>query len=176
MLSVLARNCASTLSAARPPTRRHLLFRWNIPMIKRLLIILCFLALVAASSDVPEFVTRAVFDTHTHQASDLITTNMVKSAWFGAGGISTDGTFCLAAAEDTIASQPLTWTVTCQDHNDATMYGNMRMPDAWNGGTLTFTAVYLQRQANTGALVGHIMAQCRGPGEVVSGWGTEVAI
>jgi phosphatidylethanolamine-binding protein (PEBP) family uncharacterized protein len=102
---------------------------------------------------------------------------MRKSIWFGAGSLSTDGTQCAAPAEVTLASGPKTWTIICTDNDASTIYGNVRMPDSWDGGTITFTHVYVQTAANTGALNGDITAQCRGNGEAVSNtWGTEVAI
>jgi hypothetical protein len=105
-----------------------------------------------------------------------------KSIWFDAGSISTnstatDGQRCEAPAEVTLNSGPITWTIICDDHDSASMYGKVRMPDAWDGGTLTFTHVYLQTAADTSALNGDIAAQCRGNGEAPSStWGTEVAI
>jgi hypothetical protein len=100
-----------------------------------------------------------------------------KSVWFGAGSLSTDGTQCGAPAEVTINSGPKIWTIICTDNDGSTIYGSVRLPDSYDGGTLTFTHVYLQTAANTGALNGDIAAQCRGNGEVPSStWGDEVAI
>jgi hypothetical protein len=104
-------------------------------------------------------------------------TALLKSAWFGAGALSTDGTQCANPAEVTINSGPKIWTAICTDNDGSTMYGSLKMPDGWNAGTVTFQHVYLQTAANTGALNGDIAAQCRGNGEVPSStWGTEVAI
>jgi hypothetical protein len=101
----------------------------------------------------------------------------IKSVWFGAGALSTDGTQCAVPTEVTINSGPKIWTIICADNDGSTIYGSVRMPDSWNAGTITFTHVYIQTAANTGALNGDIAAQCRGNGEVPSStWGTEVAI
>ena len=101
----------------------------------------------------------------------------LKSVWFGAGSLSTDGTQCAAPAEVTINSGPKLWTIICTDNDASTIYGSIKMPDSWDGGTVTFTHVYLQTAADTSALNGDIAAQCRGNGEAPSStWGTEVAI
>jgi hypothetical protein len=100
-----------------------------------------------------------------------------KSVWFGAGSLSTDGTQAAAPAEVTINSGPKLWTIITTDNDAATIYGSIRMPDSWDGGTLTFTHIYLQTAADTSALNGDIAAQCRGNGEAPSStYGTEVAI
>jgi hypothetical protein len=100
-----------------------------------------------------------------------------KSVWFGAGSLSTDGTQAAAPAEVTINSGPKIWTIITTDNDAATIYGSIKMPDGWDGGTVTFEHVYLQTAADTSALNGDIAAQCRGNGEAPSStWGTEVAI
>jgi hypothetical protein len=101
----------------------------------------------------------------------------LKSIWFGAGSLSTDGTQAAAPAEVTINSGPKIWTIITTDNDAATIYGSVKMPDSWDGGTVTFEHVYLQTAADTSALNGDIAAQCRGNGEAPSStWGTEVAI
>jgi hypothetical protein len=100
-----------------------------------------------------------------------------KSVWFGAGSLSTDGTQCAAPAEVTINSGPKIWTIICTDNDGSTIHGSVKMPDSWDGGTVTFEHVYLQTAADTNVLNGDIAAQCRGNGEVPSStYGTEVAI
>jgi hypothetical protein len=106
-------------------------------------------------------------------------TSIVKSVWFGASGLSVDGvgTGCDVPAEVTINSGPKIWTVLCDDSNTSTMYGSIKMPDSWNGGTVTFTHVYLQTAADTGVLNGDIACQARSNAEAPSAtWGTEIAI
>lgn len=101
----------------------------------------------------------------------------LKTVWFGAGSLSTDGTQCANPAEVTINSGPKIWTIICTDNDASTIYGSIKMPNSWDGGTLTFIHSYIQTAANTAALHGDIAAQCRGNGEAVSStWGTEVAI
>lgn len=108
--------------------------------------------------------------------SSLITTEL-RSMWFGAAGLSVDGTHCVTPAEVTINSGPKLYTTICADNDAASIYGSTTMPDGWDGGTVTFEHVYLQTAADTGPLNGDIAAQCRGNGEVPSStWGTEVAI
>jgi hypothetical protein len=100
-----------------------------------------------------------------------------KSVWFGAGSLSTDGTQAAAPSEATINSGPKIWTIITTDNDAATIYGSVKMPDSWDGGTVTFEHVYIQTAADTSALNGDIAAQCHGNGETVdSTWGTEVAI
>lgn len=100
-----------------------------------------------------------------------------KSIWFGAAALSTDGTQCAAPAEVTINSGPKLWTIICTDNDASTIYGSVKMPDSWDGGTVTFEHVYIQTAADTSALNGDIAAQCRGNGEAPSStWGSEVAL
>jgi hypothetical protein len=100
-----------------------------------------------------------------------------KSVWFGAGSLSTDGTQCAAPAEVTINSGPKIWTIICTDNDASTIYGSVKLPDNYDGGTFTFDHVYIQTAADTAVLNGDIAAQCRGNGEVPSStWGTEIAI
>jgi hypothetical protein len=102
----------------------------------------------------------------------------LKSVWFGAGSLSTDGTQCAAPAEVTpVASGPKLWSIICTDNDASSIYGSVQMPDSWDAGTVTFTHVYQQTAADTSALNGDIAAQCRGNGEAPSStYGTEVAI
>ena len=48
----------------------------------------------------------------------------LKSVWFGAGSLSTDGTQCAAPAEATINSGPKIWTIICTDNDASTIYGS----------------------------------------------------
>jgi hypothetical protein len=101
-----------------------------------------------------------------------------KSIWFGAGALSTDGTQCAAPAEVTpVASGPKVWSVLCANNSASVMMGSVRMPDSWDGGTVTFTHVYQQTAADTGALNGDIACQARSNGEAPSStYGTAIAI
>lgn len=102
----------------------------------------------------------------------------VKSIWFGAASLYGDGTQCPAdPTAATINSGPKIPTFICTDNDSSTLYGSIKMPDAWDAGTVTFTHVYIQTAANTGALNGDIACQAKGNGEAVNNtWGTEVAI
>lgn len=100
-----------------------------------------------------------------------------KSVWFGAGSLSTDGTQCAAPAEVTINSGPKIWTIICTENDASSIYGYLRMPDSWDGGTVTFTHVYIQTAADTGSMLGELSAQCHGNGETVdSTWGSVVEL
>jgi phosphatidylethanolamine-binding protein (PEBP) family uncharacterized protein len=101
-----------------------------------------------------------------------------KSIWFGAGSLSTDGTQCAAPAEVTpVASGPKLWSIICTDNDASTIHGSVRMPDSWDGGTVTFTHVYQQTAADTNVLNGDIACQARSNGEAPSStYGTEVAL
>ena len=91
-----------------------------------------------------------------------------KSAWFGAGALSTDGTQCAAPAEVTINSGPKIWTIICTENDASTMYWSFKTPDNWDSGTFTVDHVYIQTAADTGSMLGELSAQCRGNGEVVN--------
>jgi hypothetical protein len=101
-----------------------------------------------------------------------------KSIWFGAGSLSVDGTNCVAPAEATpVASGPKLWTIICADNASSTIYGSVRMPDSWDGGTVTFTQVYQQTAADTNILNGDISCQARSNGEAPSStYGSTVAL
>jgi hypothetical protein len=119
----------------------------------------------------------AVLVTDGASPQNLSWVSPIKTIWFGAGSLSTDGTFCAAPAEVVINSGPKIWTIICANNLSSTIYGSVKMPDSWDGGTVTFTHVYIQTAADTGILNGDIAAQCRGNGEVPSStWGTEVPI
>jgi hypothetical protein len=102
----------------------------------------------------------------------------LKSVWIGAGGLYGDGTNCPAdPTAATINSGPKIPTFICADNSSSILYGAMRLPDDWDGGTLTFQHVYVQTAADTNAVNGDVSAQCRGNGETPSStWGTAIAI
>ncbi len=102
----------------------------------------------------------------------------LKSFWVGAGALYGDGTNCPSRPTAvTINSGPVIPTFICTDNNGSRLTGAVKMPNDWDGGTLTFSHSYIQTASNTSALNGDVAAQCRGTGETVSStWGTEVAI
>ena len=102
----------------------------------------------------------------------------LKTIPFMAGSLYGDGTQCPADPTTvTINGGPKISSFICTDNDAATLYGSIKMPDGWDGGTVTFEHIYIQTAVNTGALNGDIAAQCRGNGEAPSStWGTEVAI
>lgn len=100
------------------------------------------------------------------------------SIWFGAEALFGDGTQCPSdPTAVTINSGPIMPTFICADNDGSTLYGQVRMPDSWDGGTVTFTHIYIQTAADTAVLNGDIACQARSNGEVPSStWGTEIAI
>lgn len=101
----------------------------------------------------------------------------IESIYWPAGAMVEDGTNCATPALVTINSGPKQYTVICTDNDSSTLYGNVGMPDSWDGGTVTMELQYLQTAADTDVLNSDIAAQCHGAGETVdSTWGTEIAI
>ena len=101
----------------------------------------------------------------------------VRSMYWGAGAMNSDGTQCADPAEATINSGPKMWTIICTDNDASIMHGTTTMPDGWNAGTVTFEVSYIQTAADTNVLNLDIAAQCRNNGTVVnSTYGTKVAI
>lgn len=99
------------------------------------------------------------------------------SVWFGAGSLDGDGAQCPALATTVqINSGPRIPTMICTDNDASTLYGSVKMPDSWDGGTVTFEHVYIQTAADTAVLNGDIAAQCYGNGEAVGSTWNEVAI
>ena len=115
--------------------------------------------------------------TTAYVQTELGNATEVRSMYWGAGAMSSDGTQCADPAEVTINSGPKQYTVICTDNDASTVYGSTVMPDGWDAGTVTFELAYVQTAADTNALNGDVTAQCRGAGETVNNtWGTEVAI
>ncbi|HMD81946.1 MAG TPA: hypothetical protein VKE92_11590, partial [Anaerolineales bacterium] len=69
------------------------------------------------------------------------------------------------------------YTIICADNDASSIYGEVVMPDAWDGGTVTFTHRYVQTAADTGVLNGDISTACRLATSTINAtWGSEVAI
>jgi hypothetical protein len=100
----------------------------------------------------------------------------VRSMYWGAAGISSDGTQCANAAEVTINSGPKLYTIKCADNDGSTVYGSTVMPDGWDAGTVTFELTSIQTAADTGAMNADVSAQCYGDGETVGSTWNEVAL
>ena len=100
-----------------------------------------------------------------------------KSVFLPAGALSTDGTNCAAPAEATINSGAVRWTITCADSDSSTIYGEVQMPDAWDGGTVTAMGSFVQTAADTNPMNSDIAFACRANGDTINNtWGTEVAM
>lgn len=102
---------------------------------------------------------------------------LVKSMYWGAVAMSSDGTNCADPAEVTINSGPKLYSIICTDNDGSRMHGSTVMPDGWDAGTVTFEVNYVQTAADTSALNLDVAAACRDAGTTVNGtYGTEVAI
>lgn len=102
---------------------------------------------------------------------------MRKSVFFPAGALSTDGTQCAAPAEVTINSGAKRWTIICAGNDSSTIYGEVQMPDSWDGGTVTMMGEFVQTAADTSAMNSDIAFACRANGDTINNtWGTEVAM
>lgn len=97
-----------------------------------------------------------------------------RSLFFGAGTFSTDGTNCATPVERTINSGPKLWTLNCGDAAGSIFYGNVTLPDAYNGGAITFELAAENENATpSGVLDFDFSAMCRGSGDAInSTWGT----
>jgi hypothetical protein len=101
-----------------------------------------------------------------------------KSIYLGAESLYGDGTQCPAAPSTvTINSGAPRSTFICTDNDGSSLYGEVAMPDAWDGGTVTFAHHYVQTAADTAVLNGDIAASCRLAAATINNtWGTEIAI
>ena len=100
-------------------------------------------------------------------------TKPLKSVYFDAAALSTDGTNCVAPVEATLNAGPKTWTFTCADNAASIFYGKVTMPDSWDAGTLTYELNVWHGTTETITFAGDFDCQCRGDGEVPSStWGT----
>lgn len=98
-----------------------------------------------------------------------------KQIYFPAGSLSVDGTQCSAPSEVTINSGAKRWTIVCADNDSSTIYGEVEMPDSWDGGTVTLMGTFIQTAANTSAINADIAMACRVNGDTVNNtWGTEI--
>jgi hypothetical protein len=104
----------------------------------------------------------------------------LRSVYFPAGALSTDGTQCGAPTERTpVASGLKLFTIICTDSDSSRMHGSVVMPDSWDAGTVTFSLTVLQTAADTSNLKWQVAAQCKGDGEALvatSSYGTEIEV
>jgi hypothetical protein len=98
-----------------------------------------------------------------------------KSVWMGASQLSVDGVQCANPAQVTLNSGPRVHTIICADNDASTIYGTMRLPANYDGGSITMIATYVQTAADTNALHADVSMQCRSnTGTINSSWGSEV--
>ncbi len=134
------------------------------------------------SADVTDhtFITDGTGDAEIVLPDDSIGSSeidtIVESFVWPAGAMVSDGTNCAAAASNTIGTNGPAYTVICTDNDASTVYGDLLMPDSWNGGTVVFKIAVIQDAADTGNLQADISAQCRGDTEAAGGFGTEIAM
>jgi hypothetical protein len=101
----------------------------------------------------------------------------LKSVSLPAGALSTDGTQCAAPAEVTINSGAKRWTIICADNDASTIYGEVEMPDAWDGSTVTMMGRFIQTAADTANMHSDVAMACRSDNDTINNtWGTEVAM
>lgn len=105
-----------------------------------------------------------------------LTANPVRSEWFGADRLVSDGTQCLDHVLVIIGSWGEQPTIICADNDASIMTGTHMMPDGWDAGTVTFEIVYIQDAADTGVLNADVSGRCVGTGETPQAYGSEVAI
>lgn len=102
----------------------------------------------------------------------------LKTAWIGAGAMSTDGTNCASPAEATpLASGVKLWTIICADNDSSRMHFSLVMPDSYDGGTVTLEALAIQTAASAGVIEYQAAMQCKGDTEALvatASYGTEI--
>lgn len=100
-----------------------------------------------------------------------------KTIDFPAASLTTDTAQCASPTLATINSGAPRYTIICTENDASTIYGEVVMPDAWDGGTVTFKHRYVQTAADTGSMLSDIAAACRRSGDTINNtWGSEVAI
>lgn len=107
----------------------------------------------------------------------LNTTAQTRSMWFGAAGLSVDGTHCATPTEVTLGSGPKMYTIICADNDAAVIDGSVVMPDGYTGGDVTFELVVVNDNATPANDYDiDFSVSCRGNSDVInSTYGSEVA-
>jgi hypothetical protein len=101
----------------------------------------------------------------------------LKSVFFPAASLNTDGTQCGQPTERTINSGALRYTIICTDNDASTIYGEISMPDSWDGGTVTLLGSFVQTAADTANINADVAMACRVDGDTINNtWGTEIAM
>jgi hypothetical protein len=101
----------------------------------------------------------------------------LKSVYFPAGALNTDGTQCGQPTERTINSGALRYTIICTDNDASTIYGEAEMPDGYDGSTVTLMGSFVQTAADTAVLNADVAMACRANGDTINNtWGTEIAM
>jgi hypothetical protein len=109
-------------------------------------------------------------------------TNEVRSMYWGAGAMSTDGTECTDPSELTINSGPKQFTVSCPhttSETDGFVYGSTVLMDGFDQtADVTFElSAYIVTDSGAGTWHGEIAIQCQSAGEIIdSTWGTGIGL
>ena len=99
-----------------------------------------------------------------------------KTAYWDAGGMSTDGSFCDTPTEQILNSGIKLWTFSCAQSGSSVFYGSAVMPDSYSGGAVTFELNLFHPTTETITFAGSFSAQCRAAGTTINAvWGTAVA-
>ena len=96
-----------------------------------------------------------------------------KTVWVGAGAMSTDGAQCANPAQVTINSGAPRYTIICTNNASSRAFGEVVMPNSWDGGTVTVTAVMIQTAADTNVINADVDMACRANTVTINNtWGT----
>src|SRR3990167_9506964 len=95
----------------------------------------------------------------------------VRSMYWGAGSISSDGTNCANPTESAniLVKQ---YSIVCADNDASIIYGSTVMPDGWDGGTVAFTLEIFQVAASINTIEIDFAAKCVSNDEALSAFGT----
>jgi len=92
---------------------------------------------------------------------------------WNADAMHTDGTQCGQPTERILNSGAPMATIICTNNASSSIYGQVEMPDRWDGGTVTFMWTGVQTAADTAIMNSHIAAACRASGDTINNtWGT----
>lgn len=92
---------------------------------------------------------------------------------WNADAMHTDGTQCGQPTERILNSGAPMSTIICTNNASSSIYGQVEMPDRWDGGTVTFMWSGVQTAADTAIMNSHIAAACRANTVTINNtWGT----
>lgn len=126
------------------------------------------------SSDIQD---GTIVNADINASADIATSKLateVRSMYWPAGAMSTDGAQCEDPREVTINSGPKRYIFNCTDNASSLFYFDTIMPDSWDAGTFTIELAAMDSTASPSQVLDiDFSAQCRGDSDVVnSTWGT----